>query len=246
MNYANIQVCTPDGETLAGWWISNDSRCKTIIFFHGMEGNISNTLCVVRHLFELGFNFCIVDYRGYGQSTGKPNEMGMYTDALSIWQYCLNEREKNPNDLVIWGNSLGASIACWLGKEVTCNHVVLQAPFFNLNHVFPSLFRFVSRFVFRGFNNHVNIGQISAPVTLIHSPYDNFVPIAHSKELFALINHNPKNRFIRIGGSHMRPRFDGDLLEQICDPFMKRSAIPLGYPHVENTRDINLKSVSKR
>ena len=84
MPYETVHLDTKDGETLHGWWIpAPDVSRGTLLFFHGNAGNISGRLESVQQFHQLGLNVLIVDYRGYGQSTGSPSEEGIYRDAAA-------------------------------------------------------------------------------------------------------------------------------------------------------------------
>ena len=82
--YEAVSLHTPDGETLAGWYVPVEEAERTVLFCHGNAGNISHRLDTLKMFNELGLNCLIVDYRGYGESTGKPTEIGTKIDILEM------------------------------------------------------------------------------------------------------------------------------------------------------------------
>jgi hypothetical protein len=71
-----VRLGTADGETLAGWYIPAPAARGTLLYLHGNGGNIGHRLDPIAVFHRLGLNILIIDYRGYGASTGKPGEAG--------------------------------------------------------------------------------------------------------------------------------------------------------------------------
>jgi len=114
--YQDVSIETTDGVTLHGWFIAGRSS-QVLLFFHGNAGNISHRLESIRQFHDLGLSVLIIDYRGYGQSTGRTTEMGIYRDADAAWRYLIEERGIVASDIVIFGRSLGGSVASRLASE---------------------------------------------------------------------------------------------------------------------------------
>jgi fermentation-respiration switch protein FrsA (DUF1100 family) len=118
LKFEQVDLPTADGETLHAWWVPADDARGTALFFHGNAGNISHRLDYLLMLNRMHFSTFIVDYRGYGKSTGKPSVEGTYRDAEAAWGYLRDARSVNPADLVIVGESLGGAVASWLGTRI--------------------------------------------------------------------------------------------------------------------------------
>ena len=85
-----VTLRTEDGEQLAAWWIPAPASLPargTVLLFHGNAGNISHRIDYAKMFYALGYNTLLVDYRGFGESTGEPSEQGTYRDALASWQW---------------------------------------------------------------------------------------------------------------------------------------------------------------
>ena len=117
LKFEPADIRTTDGESLSAWWLPADEARGTILFFHGNAGNISHRLDYLLLFNRLRFNTLILDYRGYGKSTGSPSEEGTYRDAEAAWDYLRAARSVQPQDLVIVGESLGGAVASWLAAK---------------------------------------------------------------------------------------------------------------------------------
>jgi len=121
--FEEVTLRTADNEKLHGWFIpavsTNNQLEKTVLFMHGNAGNISHRLETIRIYHQLGLNFFIFDYRGYGQSTGNTSEAGTYLDAAAAWDYLIGEQNMDAEQIIIAGRSLGGGIASELANNVT-------------------------------------------------------------------------------------------------------------------------------
>ena len=90
--YEEVHLTAADGVKITGWFVPAHEAKYTILFFHGNAGNISHRLDTVNLYHRLGFNVFIIDYRGYGQSEGRPSEAGSYLDAEAAWQHLVEDR----------------------------------------------------------------------------------------------------------------------------------------------------------
>lgn len=111
LDFDNIFLKTEDAIELSSWYIPSNSKRGIILFCHGNAGNISDCLETIQMYNRLGLDVLIFDYRGYGQSSGKPTETGTYRDADAAWQYLLREQRANPRSIIISGRSLGGAVA---------------------------------------------------------------------------------------------------------------------------------------
>ena len=90
--FEDLTLTTADGISIAAWYVPAEPESATVIFCHGNAGNISDRLVTLEILNRLGLSVLIFDYRGYGRSTGKPDESGTYLDAEAAWRYLVETR----------------------------------------------------------------------------------------------------------------------------------------------------------
>ena len=203
MDYETVRLDTDDGETLHGWWIpAADSSRATLLFFHGNAGNISGRLESVQQFRQLGLDVLIVDYRGYGQSTGAPSEEGIYKDAGACWRYLTEARGIAPEDIVIFGRSMGGGPATWLAQRQSPGAVILESVFTNVPDVGAHHYSFlpVRALATNQFDNESRVADIDAPTLHIHSRADRVVPFTLGRRVYEAASE-PK-QFLEIQGGH--------------------------------------------
>jgi fermentation-respiration switch protein FrsA (DUF1100 family) len=206
LDFESVSIRTEDGETLHAWWVPATSPGKpergTVLFLHGNAGNISHRLDYLMMFKRLGFATLIVDYRGYGQSTGTPSEEGTYRDASAALRWLSESRGILPGAVVLVGESLGGAVASWLAARHRPRALVLLSTFTSVPDlgakIYPFLpVRLISRF---SYDNLERIVRIKAPVFVAHSRDDDIVPFAHGRALFAAAGE-PK-QFLEMRGGH--------------------------------------------
>jgi pimeloyl-ACP methyl ester carboxylesterase len=132
LDYTSLKLRTVDGETLDGWHVpAATAREKRglVLFFHGNAGNISHRLDYVRMFRDLGLATLIIDYRGYGRSSGTPSEEGSYLDAEAAWQHATKVLGYAPDRIVIFGESLGGAVAAQLAEGHRPGALILASTF---------------------------------------------------------------------------------------------------------------------
>ena len=202
LKFETVGIQTADGETLHAWWVPAEGARGTVLFFHGNAGNISHRLDYLLMFNRLRYSTLIVDYRGYGRSTGTPSEAGTYRDAEAAWEYLRHAKMAQPQDVVIAGESLGGAVATWLAAEVSPRAVVLFSTFTSVPDLGAQVYWFLPvRLLSRiGYDNRENLKRIHAPVFIAHSRDDDIVPYSHGKQLYEVANE-PKS-FLEMRGGH--------------------------------------------
>jgi fermentation-respiration switch protein FrsA (DUF1100 family) len=114
LSYEDVQIDTADGERLHGWYVPAANARGALLFFHGNAGNISHRLESIQIFNRLGLDVLIVDYRGYGRSSGKPSERGTYLDARAAWNFLVRQKRLAPAKIVVFGRSLGGAVGAKL------------------------------------------------------------------------------------------------------------------------------------
>jgi fermentation-respiration switch protein FrsA (DUF1100 family) len=194
-------VNTADGERINALFYRNDSP-DVILYFHGNAGDLSGWQYVSEDFVALDVNFLIIDYRGYGKSTGKLSEEGLYQDGEAAYNLLLKKGFK-PENILIYGRSIGSGIAVDLAAKRSCKGLILEAPFSSLaalaNEKFPLFFP--SLYLEYRFNNLEKISRVTCPVIFLHGSDDTLIPSHHSAKLFERFSGR-KRRIVVPGGSH--------------------------------------------
>ena len=156
----------------------------------------------IRQFLDLGFSVFIFDYRGYGQSSGRTTERGMYRDAEAIWRYLTEERGVPSEDVAMFGRSLGASVASRLAALEKPSALIVESSFTSVPEVAQELYpwlpaRWLSRLQHA---THEYVRDVRCPVLVIHSRDDEIIPFHHGEAIFSAANE-PKS-FLAIRGTH--------------------------------------------
>ena len=205
MAYEDVSLTAADGVKLHGWYVrskAKTSRAGVVLFCHGNAGNISHRIYTIQQLAWMGVDVFIFDYRGYGKSAGKPSEKGTYLDAEAAWDYLVEQRGLAPEEIVIFGRSLGGSIAAHLAKDRKPAAVVIESTFANITDLAAKMMplfpvRLMCRF---DYDTEEYVRQITSPVLVIHSRDDDMIPFEHGRRVFEAAN-DPKE-FLEITGTH--------------------------------------------
>lgn len=198
----DVWVETEDGERLHGWFFPNDSAKYVVIFSHGNAGNISNRIDIAKFLNESGLGVFLYDYRGYGQSSGQPDEEGLYRDIEAVVDYIKNEKDYSEQQIILYGRSLGGAIASYAATKYNVGGLVIDSTFKNLKSMVSELYPFVPVVLAKySFPNELYLRNIrDIPVMVMHSPNDTLIDISHGKYLYQIVAE-PK-KFVELRGGH--------------------------------------------
>ncbi|AFY61233.1 alpha/beta hydrolase [Synechococcus sp. PCC 6312] len=192
-----IQIPITDQEFITALYLPNPQAKWTIFYSHGNAEDLGDIRPFLNQLRDWGFNIFAYDYRGYGQSSGVPGEANAYTDALVAYTYLTQTLKIPPNQIILYGRSLGGGVATHLATEVEAAALVLES-------TFTSAFQVASPipiFPFDKFTNITKLGHIQIPVLIIHGEADEVIPFAHGQALYEGANA-PKFHLWVSGGSH--------------------------------------------
>lgn len=200
--YETMQFEAEDRVKLSGWFIPAEGASHIVLFFHGNAGNISHRLESIALFHRLGLSVFIVDYRGYGQSEGSPSENGTYLDAAAAWRYLVEERGVDPEQIIIFGRSLGGAVATWLAHNHPPKALIIESTFTSVPDMGARQYPFLPvRLLARiHYNSLERIPQINVPILIVHSPDDEIIPYSHGQQLFQAANE-PK-AFLQLRGGH--------------------------------------------
>jgi fermentation-respiration switch protein FrsA (DUF1100 family) len=201
LDFEPLSPKTSDGETLHGWWIRGRGRAA-VLYFHGNAGNIADRLDRAQFLVQsLGLDVFLVDYRGYGQSTGKPSEDGLYADGVAIYEAAL-ARGFPASRIVLLGESLGAGVALETALRKKVAGVILEMPFLSIPAMARRYYPWVpAPLVLYRFDNGERIAKLDAPKLVAQAENDDIVPPEQTRRLFELARP-PKTYFVLPGAQH--------------------------------------------
>ncbi len=198
---------------LHGLWLAQPGRANApvLLYLHGARWDVRGSAHRMRRMHDLGFSVLGIDYRGFGQSSpGLPSEDSAHEDALAAWAWLAAQHPGAPRYL--FGHSLGAAIAVRLAAESPAQQSA-QGGVAGLmvEGSFPSIPDVVSRFkwgwlplsplITQRFDAASRIGEVRAPVLVVHGSADNLIPHALGRALYERAPE-PKRWVLVDGGSH--------------------------------------------
>lgn len=202
LTYEPVSFTTRDGLALSGWYLPAAKQRGVVLFFHGNAGNISHRMISLQLFQKLGLSTFIFDYRGYGESEGKPTEVGTYHDAEAAWRYLVQTRKLDPSRIVFFGRSLGAAVATWLAQKHTPRAVIIESAFTGVPDLAAKFYPFMPVQWLTRFNYATidYVAGLNCPILVVHSQEDDIIPFSHGRRLFEAAR--PPKEFLVIQGTH--------------------------------------------
>jgi fermentation-respiration switch protein FrsA (DUF1100 family) len=202
-----VEIPSSDGVVLVGWVIrppASDTAGRWLLICHGNGGNISDAGRPTHYagLRALGLTLLAFDYRGYGESGGRPTEEGLYRDADAAYRYLREVRHVPAERIVLFGHSLGSAVAVELATRVPAAGLVLDGALSSVVDLAQEVYRFVPvRWIARSRYASIDrIGGITMPKLFLHARNDDVVPIAHGRRLYDAAA--PPKTFVPLAGGH--------------------------------------------
>lgn len=205
LKYDTLNLRTLDGETLDGWHVpvaTEREKRGLVLFFHGNAGNIGHRLDYLHMFHGLGLATLIIDYRGYGRSSGTPSEEGSYLDAEAAWQHATKVLGFTPGRIVIFGESLGGAVAAQLAEGHRPGALILTSTFTSVPNLGAELYPWLPvRLLARiRYDTLARLPRIDCPLLVVHSRDDDVIPFAHGRRLFEAAGAT--RQFLEIEGGH--------------------------------------------
>lgn len=202
LTFSDLRIPTADGETLHGWWLEDPQPRAQVIFWHGNGGNLSLWLDVIAELRRRRFSVLAVDYRGYGASSGKPSENGLYRDAEASVRMFGDRLKKPEVPVLYWGRSIGCPVAAYAASRSAPEGLVLESPMPNVRSLLRTnpvmwLLSFLSSY---RFPTSTFLQRTTAPLLVIHGDADGIVPFGAGRRVFADARTAAKT-FVAIPGA---------------------------------------------
>ena len=200
--FENVVFETKDRLKLAAWFIPAENAAFTVLFCHGNGGNMTHRLDTINILNELGLNCFIFDYRGYGASEGKPSEAGTYCDVEAAYKWLTKKKNIHPENIILFGRSLGGSIAAYLATKVEAKALIIESSFTSYVDIGKKFYPYMPVRLAAIYNYPTidYVRNVHMPVMIIHSRNDEVIPFEFGLRLYDAANE-PKE-FIEISGSH--------------------------------------------
>ena len=188
----------------------------TVVHFHGSDRNISFTAKNVAWLTEHGWNVLVFDYRGYGESEGKPDRDGVLADGIAAIEFACSDAELASRPIVLWGQSMGGQLAinaAAISKNERVQCVISEATYSSFSHhvkdklagMGPLWLIQWTGWLFTSDSGRAldQVGELEVPLLLVHGSADKAVAPYHSDWLLEAAT-GKKDIWRSQGGTHLR------------------------------------------
>jgi hypothetical protein len=216
-SYRDVFIDISDGPTLHGWWVESEHDAQGVVYYlHGNGGNISTNLKEIAWLSKRGYHVFMLDYRGYGLSSGAPSVAGLIEDVQVGWHWILTQPASQGKPLYVFGQSLGATIGGYAMASIRAGKspsaIVLDSGFANYSTIAREAA--ASSFISWPFQlpvgwsmpdgydlDSVMVKLSETPLFIMHSRDDKVVPFEHAEKLLEAAQG--RATFYPYGGYHI-------------------------------------------
>jgi fermentation-respiration switch protein FrsA (DUF1100 family) len=212
--FSDLEIQTHDGLTLHGWLLRADpaiANDMTVICFPGNAGHRGHRFGDCREFAQVGFNVVMVDYRGYGDNPGKPNETDIVQDAWSVWKHLTRDQRLAPETIILFGESLGGGVAVQLAARAcrageSPGGLVVSSTFSSMTEAAQSNYPYlpVSLLILDRYPSADHIADVDCPIKILHGDADTIVPFELGQNLFTSAPEKSKTgipkSFVRLEG----------------------------------------------
>lgn len=185
-----VEVPTSDGITLRGWYFAPSEGSRNaaggLLWFHGNMETVAGLADVFRAVRPTNRGVLALDYRGYGESGGRPTEEGLYRDGDAAWAFLAARPEIDAARIAVYGRSLGSAVALAVATTHPVCAVVLDSPFTSARAMTRAHFWFLPPSLLRQrLDNVARAATLDAPLMVIHGTADKLAPIAMGRAVAA-------------------------------------------------------------
>lgn len=196
---------------VTGWWIPASPNAPVLLYFHGNASNIGDLVNRAAQFHQMGLAVLLIDYRGYGASTGAfPSEESVFEDAIASWNYLVQTRKIPPDRIFLFGQSIGGAVAIDLASRQSQlgevpGGVIVESTFSSMRQMADvagySRFLPTDWLLTQSFDSLSKVRSLRSPILLIHGTADRTVPTVMSQILYDAAPQ-PKQLVLIPGATH--------------------------------------------
>ena len=232
-------LSTADGVRLSAWLLfakASPKHAPTLIYMHGNAGNIGHRLQLFSKMHDhLEANILALEWRGFGDSEGKPSEPGLVQDALAALKWLSSHNKINPDRIFLFGTSLGGAVSIALASQpdVKIAGLICENSFTCVSDMgcvsFPFLLPFRPLLVPPILQNEWPsircVANVKVPLLFLCGSNDAIVPPQHSSELHdAAVSAKSKSLHVFHGGGHNDLYMSGNLYFSLIQDFLNKQS----------------------
>lgn len=213
-----FKIEASDGTVITATYLQAPASQHLILYSHGNGVDIG----MLRHYLEAfqaaGISALAYDYPGYGTSSGKASEAGTYAAADAVYTYATQTLNFTPEQITLYGRSLGSGPSCWLAERYPIDRLILDG-------AFSSTFRVMTGITVLPWDKFDNLTRlrttITCPTLVIHGTDDTTVPISHAKQNWAALQGEKHKLWVEGAGHQNLIQIAGPIYWDTVLPFIK-------------------------
>ena len=204
-----------------GWFMESKSP-YVILFFHGNAGNISTRISFFKKLYEQNLSILAFDYPGFGKSQGKATEESCHQASLLFFHFLHYEKKYSHKNIILWGESIGGSLATLLSLNTHSPSLVLQSTFTDIQEIIHKVAPKIPSFIYHsvGFETkkylkkRYQLTKLNKEMKtlILHSRDDELIPYTHAEVLKKYAND-----LFECGGKHSSPKINEAFFKKIMN-----------------------------
>lgn len=195
-------ITMEDGAEINALHFTQEESKGLIVYFHGNAGNLDRWGEVVYPFVEMGFEVFIIDYRGYGKSSGTKSQKALLSDADMVYKYAKHLAPEN--EIILFGRSLGSAFASYVAGKNDPSMVILETPFSSLRDAAKDFIPiYPTNYLLRyNFKNYEYLETCEVPIYIFHGTEDEVVDFDSGQQLFKSLVGKSAEFFVIEGGHH--------------------------------------------
>ena len=197
----NIPISENSNLNIVQFFSADTGTKGVVLYFHGNKKNISWYAKYPPYFTKHGYEVWMIDYPGFGKSTGKFTEQNLYDWSRYLYQFALSKF--SADRIIIYGKSMGTGIAAHLASVQPCKTLILETPYYDFPSVIKNYFPFypVNRMIHYKIPTYRYIQNVKVPITIFHGTDDKVIRYSNAEKLKSFLK--PGDEFITIkDGEH--------------------------------------------
>lgn len=203
---ASLKLTSSDGERISAYLLEAPEAEQVVLYSHGNGEDIEDVRPLLLEFQKRGLSVMTYDYPGYGTSTGRPSEAGVYAAAQAAFLYLVEEKGYAPESIILYGRSLGSGPSCWLAGRHPVAGLILDGAFSSTFRVLTE----IKLLPFDKFDNLAILPNLDCPVLLIHGKLDAVVPFAHALAMEKILATPPETLWVEAANHNNLIESAGD------------------------------------
>jgi uncharacterized protein len=186
--FEDVTFVTQDEIRLTGWYVFGRKPQHALLYCHGNAGNRRDWINAAPDLVAMGCGVLVFDYRGYGDSDGRPSESGLYLDGEAAWAWLKGRADTEGIPASILGKSLGSAVAVHVSSRAQPHCLILDSAFTSMDEVIRARVPWLARILIpRRYASIEKVPLIDCPTLVLHGERDKLVPPVHALRLYGAL-----------------------------------------------------------